>query len=138
MKILVVDDDLELLRQLGRLVHRAGHAVEFTGTEEEGLRAAREGRFDCLVVNTRVAGFSGLHLLWSLRREAGETPVIMLVPSSASADRRHECLTLGADDCLSLPICPQELLLRVQAVVRRSQWRMAPPVQGTMSASPGM
>ncbi len=138
MKVLVVDDDIELLRQLGRLFHRAGYGVEFTGTEEEALRSAREGRFDCLIVNTRVAHFSGLHLLWSLRREAGEAPVIMLVPSSASADRRHECLTLGADDCLSLPICPQELLLRVQAVVRRSQWRMPPPGVGAMSASPGM
>ncbi|HJU82867.1 MAG TPA: response regulator [Holophagaceae bacterium] len=133
MQVLVVDDDIEVLRQLGRLFHRAGHGVEFNAAEDEALALASTGRFDCLVVSTRVANFSGLRLLWALRQEDERTPVIMIVPSSASADRRHECLTLGADDCLSLPICPQELLLRVQAVVRRSGWGSAP-----MEAAQGM
>ena len=122
MKVLVVEDDIQLIRQLSRLFHRAGNKVEFTATEDEALRMTATGCFDCLVMSTRVANYSGLRMLWSLRQQDGATPVIMIVPSSDSADRRHECLTLGADDCLSMPFSPPELLLRVQAVVRRSHW----------------
>ncbi len=126
MKLLVVDDDIELLRQLGRLFHRAGHGVEITGDPIEALALALTGRFDCLIVSTRVANYSGLRLLWAIRQDDERLPVVMLVPSSAAADRRHECLELGADDCVSLPVCPQEFLLRVQAVVRRGGWSSAP------------
>ena len=120
MKVLVVEEETELIRQLGRLFHRAQVRMECASTEEDAHRLAASRGYDCLVVSTRVAHFSGLHLLYDLRREGDETPVVMLVPGSDSADRRFECLDMGADDCLSLPLSPQELLLRVQAVIRRS------------------
>ena len=135
-RILVVDDEPDITALVAYHLAKAGYRVSTAATGPDALKAAREERPDIVVLDLMLPGVSGYDVLAELRRreETREGGVILLTARREEADRIRG-LSLGADDYLTKPFSPQELSLRVQAVLRRLG---APPVSAgsTVAAGP--
>jgi DNA-binding response OmpR family regulator len=116
--ILIVEDDPDVVRVARAYLEREGYTVWVESDGEAGLRRAHTGRPDLVVLDWMLPGVSGLDVLRRLRAE-GATPVVMLTARTEEADRVLG-LELGADDYLSKPFSPRELVARVGAVLRRT------------------
>jgi two-component system phosphate regulon response regulator PhoB len=119
-RILVVDDEPDITALVAYHLARAGYRVSTASTGQEAIKAAREERPDVVVLDLMLPGVSGYEVLRELRRhpETGDVGVILLTARREEADR-IKGLSLGADDYLTKPFSPQELTLRVSAVLRR-------------------
>ena len=118
--ILVVEDDQPLVRILRKSIEANDHTVEVALDGEEGLRLARERRFDALVLDTMLPKVSGIDVCRRLRAEGFTTPILMLTARSAVADR-IQGLDAGADDYLVKPFSLAELAARLRALARRGR-----------------
>ena len=118
--MLVVDDEPDITGLVAYHLAKAGYRVATARTGTEALKAAREERPDLIVLDLMLPGVSGYDILAELRRraETRTTGVILLTARKEEADRIRG-LSLGADDYLAKPFSPQELVLRVAAVLRR-------------------
>ncbi len=127
-RILVVDDEPDITALVAYHLARAGYRVSTAANGTDALRSAREERPDVIILDLMLPGLSGYEVLAELRRrpESRDTGVIMLTARREEPDR-IKGLTLGADDYLTKPFSPAELVLRVQAVLRRLT---APAVAG--------
>jgi two-component system response regulator CpxR len=112
MKLLVVDEDLELSAALCELLEESGYVVEFEADSERGLRRAQIEAYDLLILE-------GVELLQRVR-EQNHVPVLML-SAKGERDDRVSGLRAGADDYLAKPFYPDELLARVDAILRRAR-----------------
>ena len=119
-RILVVDDEPDITALVAYHLAREGYRVTTAGTGADALRAAREERPDLVVLDLMLPGHSGYDVLSELRRreETREIGVLLLTARKEEPDR-IKGLTLGADDYLSKPFSPKELVLRVAAILRR-------------------
>ncbi|HET9050705.1 MAG TPA: response regulator transcription factor [Candidatus Dormibacteraeota bacterium] len=117
--VLVVDDEPEILRLIRDHLGRAGFEVVTAGDGREALAAARRRRPDLVVLDLGLPGMDGLDVARALRRE-GEVPIIMVTARTDEIDRVAG-LELGADDYVSKPFSPRELVARVRAVLRRTE-----------------
>lgn len=115
--VLVVDDEPEIVRILRDYLERAGFAVITAGDGEAALTAARRRRPDLVILDLTLPSLDGLDVARALRRD-GELPIIMLTARVDEADRVLG-LELGADDYVSKPFSPREVVARVRAVLRR-------------------
>ena len=124
--ILVVDDEPDISALVAYHLARESYRVRTAASGPEAIRAAEVERPDLIVLDLMLPGMSGLQVLEELRRrpETQEIPVILLTARKEEQDRIAG-LRLGADDYVSKPFSPQELILRVAAVLRRVQ--QAPP-----------
>ncbi|GAA3507503.1 response regulator transcription factor [Streptomyces showdoensis] len=122
-RILVVDDDPTVAEVVTGYLHRAGHAVEHAADGAAALRCATRNPPDLVVLDLMLPGIDGLEVCRRLRAER-PVPVIMLT-ARGDEDDRIAGLELGADDYVTKPFSPRELVLRVESVLRRS--RTAPP-----------
>jgi two-component system, OmpR family, phosphate regulon response regulator OmpR len=121
--LLVVDDDDRLRELLKEFLARAGFRVS-TAPDAPAARRLMEGlNFDLLVVDVMMPGEDGFSLTRSIRAKS-LTPILMLTARGDPSDR-IEGLSLGADDYLAKPFEPQELLLRIEAILRRAGARAA-------------
>ena len=121
MKVLVVDDDAEMREFLSELLEGYGHSAVTCGSVTEAkshLAAAPAGEFDVVVLDVVLSGVNGWQLVVELREEGDPTPVVFLTASS-SEDDRVRGLRLGGDDYICKPFRNNELLARLEAVVRR-------------------
>jgi DNA-binding response OmpR family regulator len=118
MKILVVDDDSELLALVGYALRQAGYLVVEAADGPSGLRAFLDERPDLAVLDVNLPGLSGFDLLHRAREHGSSAPVLMLTVRSAEEDEVR-ALDLGADDYLTKPFSPRTLLARVRALGRR-------------------
>jgi DNA-binding response OmpR family regulator len=116
--ILVVDDEVHVQRLIRMYLERAGYAVETCGDGEAALALARERRPALIVLDLMLPGTPGLEVCRRLRAE-GQVPIIMLTARSTEQDRLRG-LRDGADDYVVKPFSPAELVLRVEAVLRRA------------------
>ncbi|HEU4453675.1 MAG TPA: response regulator transcription factor [Longimicrobium sp.] len=125
--ILVVDDEPDISALVAYHLARESYRVRTASSGPEAIRAAELERPDLIVLDLMLPGMSGLQVLEELRRrpETQEIPVILLTARREEQDRIAG-LKLGADDYVAKPFSPQELILRVGAVLRRVQ--QAPPV----------
>jgi DNA-binding response OmpR family regulator len=117
MNLLVVDDDVEVCGTLRELFEGSGYSVEFEPDGDRGLRRTQTESYDLLILDVaREDGFDVLRRL----RDQSQIPVLIL---SAKADRSDRVIGLrgGADDYLAKPFHGDELLARVQAILRRAQ-----------------
>ncbi|HVC98775.1 MAG TPA: response regulator transcription factor [Pirellulales bacterium] len=128
MRILVVEDNAELLRHLERGLKEQGFAVDSATNGEQALRSARSGAYDLLVLDRMLPGRDGLDVLRRLRAEGLTTPAIFLSARSA-IDDRIEGLDTGADDYLTKPFSFAELLARIRAIARRGGEAALPVLQ---------
>jgi two-component system phosphate regulon response regulator PhoB len=121
-RILVVDDEPDITALVAYHLARAGYLVTTAASGSEAIRAAKEARPDLVILDLMLPGISGYDILAELRsrEETREVGVILLTARREEADRIRG-LSLGADDYLTKPFSPQELILRVAAVLRRLQ-----------------
>ncbi len=135
-RILVVDDEPDITALVAYHLAKAGYRVSTAANGPDALRAAREERPDIVILDLMLPGVSGYDVLAEPRRrdETKDVGVILLTSRREEADRIRG-LSLGADDYLSKPFSPQELSLRVNALLRRLG---APAVSAgsTLSAGP--
>ncbi len=119
-RILVVDDEPDITALVAYHLAKAGYRVSTAANGSDALRAATEQRPDVIVLDLMLPGLSGLDVLQTLRKqdETREIGVIMLTARREEADRIRG-LSLGADDYLTKPFSPNELTLRVGAIIRR-------------------
>ena len=113
--VLVVDDEPQIVDLVRDYLDHAGFAVLVAADGPEALRAVRTGSPDLVVLDLGLPGLDGLDVLRSLRRE-GALPVIVLTARGEESDKLIG-LELGADDYLTKPFSPKELVARVRAVL---------------------
>jgi len=119
-RILVVEDDDAIAELLTFHLTRAGYAVEQTGDGEEAVLRARETLPDLVILDWMIEGISGLEVCRQLRHlsDTAAIPVIMLTARGEEEDRVRG-LEVGADDYVTKPFSPREMVARVAAVLRR-------------------
>lgn len=117
MRVLVVEDEVDLLSSLAKALREAGYAVDTAGDGEEGLYKAQSWDYDAVVLDILLPELDGWEVLRRLR-EAKRTPVLLLTARDAVRDRVHG-LDIGADDYLTKPFDLGELLARLRALIRR-------------------
>ena len=118
-KLLLVDDDVELLDMLKTYLEREGFEVTVNNDAEAGVSSALSGDFELVVLDVMMPRMSGIEALSRIRM-ASRVPVLMLTAKGDDADRIVG-LELGADDYVPKPCTPRELVARVRAILRRTQ-----------------
>jgi DNA-binding response OmpR family regulator len=118
-RVLVVDDDPTVSDVVRRYLERAEYDVTLAMDGQGALDAVRDRRPDLVVLDLMLPGIDGLEVCRRLRRDDPHLPVVMLTALGDEADRVLG-LSLGADDYVTKPFSPRELVLRVQSVLRRS------------------
>lgn len=118
MRILVVEDSEKLRRAIRFGLRKCGYAVDATGDGEEGLWFAESNDYDAIVLDLMLPGLDGLTVLRRLRDGGRDTPALILTVKGEVADRVAGLRT-GADDYLTKPFAFDELVARVEALVRR-------------------
>ena len=121
-RILFVEDDPALAELVRFHLSREGYQVRQTGDGDEALLLARESPPDLVLLDWMIEGTSGIEVCRRLRRlpETGQVPIIMLTARGEEADRLRGFET-GADDYVTKPFSPRELLARIAAVLRRTR-----------------
>ena len=120
MNILVVEDDMRVADFLSRGLGAEGYRVQLARTGPEGLELARNSDLSLLLLDLMLPGLSGLELCQTLRAEGHHVPVLMLTALSETEDKVSG-LRLGADDYLTKPFAFEELLARIEALLRRGR-----------------
>ncbi len=120
MNILVVEDDMRVADFLLRGLRAEGYRVQLARTGPEGLDLARNSELSVLLLDLMLPGLSGLELCQTLRAEGHQVPVLMLTALSNTEDKVSG-LRLGADDYLTKPFAFEELLARIEALLRRGR-----------------
>ncbi|OJU99619.1 MAG: DNA-binding response regulator, partial [Verrucomicrobia bacterium 61-8] len=118
--VLVVEDESDVVDLLRYNLSRAGFGVIIANDGVEGLEMARKNRPDIIVLDLMLPRMDGLAVCKALKREAEteQMPIVMLTAKSEPNERVNG-LELGADDYVTKPFSPRELVLRVQALLRR-------------------
>jgi two-component system response regulator CpxR len=117
VRILIIDDDVELAALLKEFLEREDFTVECAHEGISGLQKAENGAFELIVLDLMLPGMDGFTLLKELRTKS-RVPVIVLTARDEDEDRIVG-LELGADDYLAKPFNPRELLARIRAILRR-------------------
>jgi len=118
MRILIVEDERDLLTGLARSLRDEGYAVDAADNGEEGLFNAESNDYDAIVLDVMMPRMDGWEVLKQLRKSK-KTPVLMLTARDQSRDR-VKGLDTGADDYVVKPFDLPELLARLRALIRRS------------------
>lgn len=128
-RILVVEDERDIAALVAYHLTKEGYRVRTAEGGNEALEAVSAERPDLVLLDLMLPGFSGYEVLAEIRRrpELTEVPIIVLTARREESDR-IKGLELGADDYLTKPFSPRELVLRVGAVLRRAQ---SPPIAGS-------
>ena len=119
MRVLLVEDEAPLRETLAARLKREGFAVDTAGDGEEGLYNGREVPFDIAVIDLGLPKMSGMDLVKALRAEGQKFPILILTARSSWQDK-VEGLKSGADDYLVKPFHVEELLARMNALLRRA------------------
>jgi DNA-binding response OmpR family regulator len=119
MRLLIIDDDIELCGLLKEFLQREGFAVDCVHDGQSGLDEAKQGAYDLIILDVMLPGLDGFEILKRLRVES-RVPVLMLTARGQDVDRIVG-LELGADDYLPKPFNPRELSARVKAILRRTE-----------------
>ena len=119
MRILLVEDEAPLRETLAARLRREGFAVDVASDGEEGLYNGREVPFDVAIVDLGLPKMSGMELVRALRSEQKTFPILILTARSSWQDK-VEGLKAGADDYLVKPFHVEELLARINALLRRA------------------
>lgn len=119
MKILVVDDDVDLTKHLQALLTEKGYRTEVANLGKDGLQMARNFGFDLLVLDWNMPDLDGIEICRQLRKERNRTPILFLT-GRHEIEHKEDGLDSGADDYLTKPFDPVELMARIRAITRRS------------------
>ncbi|AWI28100.1 response regulator transcription factor [Streptomyces sp. ICN441] len=125
-RVLVVDDDAAIRRSLARALRLGGFSVELAEDGRSALLGVGDRRPDVIVLDVSMPGISGIEVCRTLRADGDDVPVLMLSALDETTDRIAG-LQAGADDYLVKPFALQELVLRLEALLRRR-----PPADGEL------
>lgn len=127
-RVLIVDDDRQIARLLQSYFEREGMTVFVAYDGEEALHAIRREKPDCVVLDLMMPRRSGWELTRIVRADEhlATTPILMLTARVEDADKVLG-LELGADDYVTKPFNPQEVVARVRAILRRARWMAQTP-----------
>jgi two-component system, OmpR family, KDP operon response regulator KdpE len=123
-RILIVDDDPQIRRVLKVTLSGQGYEVDDARDGEAALERLRDARFDLVLLDINMPGMSGLDACRAIR-SGSEIAIIMLTVRDDEADT-VEALDAGADDYVTKPFKPTELLARIRAALRRAPWGQGP------------
>lgn len=118
MQILVVEDEVRLAEALGQILSEQKYMVDIVYDGEDGYDYAASGIYDVIILDIMLPGMDGYEIARRLRKEKRQTPIIMLTARSSTGDK-VKGLDCGADDYMTKPFEPEELLARVRALTRR-------------------
>lgn len=118
-KLLIVEDEQAILHGLVDLFTFNGFDVDSRSDGKEGLDAALSGNYDCIILDVMLPSLDGFSICDQIRKQSREQAVLMLTAKNSEEDIING-LALGADDYVSKPFSVRELVLRVEALLRRS------------------
>ncbi len=120
--ILIVDDEPDVADLLKYHLHRAGYLTLTAGTGAKALEIARQSRPEAIVLDLMLPGMSGLEVCRELRKNPDTSSLgVLMLTAKGQPTERINGLEIGADDYVTKPFSPKEVVLRVQALVRRTQ-----------------
>lgn len=124
-RILVVDDEIAILTLLEYNITQAGYDVDTADHGEEAYNMIKDNEYDFIILDVMLPGMDGMDVCRRIRQEDINTPVLML---TAKADEYDKVigLELGADDYMTKPFSPREVLARIKAIMRRTEARYLP------------
>lgn len=128
MRILVVEDEPTLAKQLRLALGEQGYAVDIAYNGQDGLHLGREESFDAIILDLGLPIIDGLSVLKMWRKEGSTVPVIVLTARDSWSEKVAG-IDAGADDYLAKPFHMEELLARLRGVIRRSVGQAAPILQ---------
>jgi two-component system OmpR family response regulator len=136
MRVLVVEDEAFLARQLAAALRRAGYAVDHAADGERAALLGHDERYDAVVLDLGLPKVDGLTLLrrW---REAGQAMPVLVLTARGSWHEKVQGIDGGADDYMAKPFRMEELLARLRALIRRSSGLSNPELRcGTLALDP--
>ncbi len=119
-KILIIEDEESILMALEDNLRLEGYEIACAVDGEQGLSMAREQKFDLIILDIMLPKIDGFEVCKRMRRDGINTPILMLTAKSQEIDKVLG-LELGADDYVTKPFSPRELLARVKALFRRTE-----------------
>ena len=128
MRLLMVEDDVKLVRALERGLAREGYTVDLARSGDDALARAREHEYDAVLLDLMLPGLDGFSVCERLRRSDALVPVLMLT-ARTEVDDRIRGLDAGADDYLVKPFDFGELLARLRALIRRGPTERPPVME---------
>ena len=119
MRILIIEDEIKLQRQIRQQLEADGYMVDTSDNGEEGLYFASEYPLDAAIVDIGLPGMSGLEVIAALRKRGSLLPILILTARNSWQDK-VKGLEMGADDYLAKPFQMEELQARLRALLRRA------------------
>ena len=128
MRILVVEDETEIARQVAAALNRSGYVVDVAHDGEDGHFLGETESYDAIILDLGLPGMNGLSVLESWRHSGHKTPV-MILSARGSWQEKVSGLRAGADDYLAKPFEMEELTARIEALIRRHSGNAAALIQ---------
>ncbi|MFC1651916.1 response regulator transcription factor, partial [Patescibacteria group bacterium] len=119
MRILIIEDEKDLVKPLKKFLEDKGFAVDFAYDGKKGLYFAQVNNYDCILLDLNLPKLDGVDLAKQLRKESNTTPIIMVTARSQMYDKLNG-FGVGADDYITKPFDLKELLARIKSVVKRN------------------
>ena len=117
-KILIIEDEQSILKLLSYNLEQEGYDVEFSMDGQEGLDMALENTYDMILLDLMLPSRDGMDICRTIRQEKIEVPIIMLTAKDTEIDKILG-LEIGADDYITKPFSPREVVARIKAILRR-------------------
>jgi len=121
MKILIIEDEKELVKSIGQFLRQEGYVCEVAMNVEEAIQKILLYEYDCILLDISLPDGNGLYILEKLK-EKNKNEGVIIITAKNSLDDRVKGLNLGADDYLAKPFYLPELSARVSAVIRRKHF----------------
>lgn len=118
MKVLIVEDDIKLAQALGRILEESDYAVDMVHDGTTGRDWAVVGNYDAIILDVMMPGMDGYEVVREIRHANIDTPVLMLTARGSVSDKIAG-LDHGADDYMTKPFSPAELMAHLRALMRR-------------------
>jgi two-component system OmpR family response regulator len=128
MKVLVVEDDTQVSRQIETALKKSGYVVETARDGQEGLYQGETGSFDAVILDLGLPKIDGIKLLYQWRNNGHNMPVLILTARDTWREKVNG-LRAGADDYVAKPFQIEELVARVEALIRRATGHANPMIK---------
>lgn len=132
-KVLIIEDDPEIIELLGIHLKDLGCEVTAVNNGQEGLKAATDARFELIILDLMLPGLNGMEVCRKIRQNDRHTPILMLTARSEEIDKVMG-LETGADDYLTKPFSIREFIARVKVIFRRNEEHPLSEFKGHMPA----
>jgi DNA-binding response OmpR family regulator len=118
MRLLVIEDEKQLLRLIGKKLKEEGYVFDLASDGREGLNFAESVEYDCIILDLMLPSIDGFTIIQKLSAKNINSPIIILTAKSATKDKVNG-LDYGADDYITKPFSFEELIARIRAMLRR-------------------